>query len=227
MQIEIGTFPFDAVLWDMDGSLIDSEPIWIEEETLLMREFGVEWNEEDSLICLGGPMQRVDEYMRSRAGYRHQPMELSSILLDRMALRLRNGVPYAPGAGELLREFLQMNLPMGIVTASTRKILNSVLDSIGHSAFGIAIADDDVMKSKPDAEGYLKAASSLKVPIERTLIIEDSVTGTTAAIASGAWVLAIEHLVELPFNERTLRRISLNGVTVEKLTELFAPLVRG
>ncbi|MFM8502738.1 MAG: HAD hydrolase-like protein, partial [Actinomycetota bacterium] len=96
------SFPFEAVLWDMDGTLIDSEPIWIEEETLLMRSLGVEWSNEDALHCLGGPLERVDVYMRSRSGNQHQPLELAYELIDRMITRLSGGVDFTNGSKSLL-----------------------------------------------------------------------------------------------------------------------------
>lgn len=221
----IPDFPFDAVLWDMDGTLIDSEPIWIEEEELLMRQFGVEWSEEDALICLGGPMERVDEYMRSRTNYQHQPFELSQLLIDRMTTRLATGVSFAPGAQSLFDELHQARIPMALVTASTRPILDSVLNLVGRERFGIAISNDDVVKSKPDPEGYLSAALALGVSIDRTLILEDSVTGASAALATGAYVLTIEHMVALPHNERTIRTISLSGMTMARIAEEFSALV--
>ena len=90
------SFPFEAVLWDMDGTLLDSEPIWIEEEAKLMESLGVDWNEEDARICLGGPMQRVDLYMRNRSGDRHKPLELSGLLIERMLLDSTNPLTSLP-----------------------------------------------------------------------------------------------------------------------------------
>ena len=214
-------FPFDAVLWDMDGTLIDSEPIWIAEETLMMRELGIEWSEEDALHCLGGPLERVDTYMRERSGNQHAPLELAHKLIDRMVLRLSMGIEFSPGAKSLLDEMCDSEIPMALVSASTRKIMDAALASIGEEYFQFTCSADDVRKTKPDPEGYLTAARRLGVDIERSLIIEDSKTGMTAAIASGAYVLGLPHLTDLPSGEKVVQRKGLQDLDLQALGLLF------
>lgn len=214
-------FPFDAVLWDMDGTLIDSEPIWIAEETRLMEEIGVKWSEEDALHCLGGPLERVDSYMRSRSGNNHAPLELAHELIDRMVVRLSNRIEFSPGAKELLEQLHQEGIPMALVSASTRKIMDAALFSIGREFFLFTCSADDVKKTKPDPEGYIEAAKRLDVRIENSLIIEDSKTGMSAAIASGAYVLGLPHLTELPIGEKVIHRQGLVGLDLDGLSSLF------
>ncbi|MFM7873859.1 MAG: HAD family hydrolase [Actinomycetota bacterium] len=171
------SFPFEAVLWDMDGTLIDSEPIWIEEETLLMRSLGIEWSNEDALHCLGGPLERVDAYMRSRSGNQHQPLELAYELIDRMITRLSGGVDFTTGSNSLLDEMHLEQIPMALVSASTRKIMDAALD--------------------------------------------DSKTGMQAAIGSGAFVLGLPHLTDLPMGEKVVHREGLAELDLESLGLLF------
>lgn len=214
-------FPFEAVLWDMDGTLIDSEPIWIEEETILMHELGVEWSDSDALHCLGGPLERVDAYMRERSGNRHQPLELANELIERMVLRLSHRLEFSAGAEDLLNEMSSAKIPMALVSASTRKIMQAALMSIGAHFFQFTCSADDVNNAKPDPEGYLTAAEKLGASIERSLIIEDSKTGMTAAIASGAYVLGLPHLTDLPSGEKVVHHQGLNHLNLESLALLF------
>lgn len=218
-------FPFAAVLWDMDGTLIDSEPIWIEEECRLMRSFGVDWSEVDSHHCLGGPVSRVDAYMRQRAGNIHQPLELSKTLISRVIERLRNGVSFTSGAQELIEELHSAAVPMALVTASTSEIMLAALDGVGSHYFKATISCDDVIAPKPEPEGYIMAAEMLGVPIERSLIIEDSIPGMTAAISSGAYVLGIPHLVELPLGERVRHLPTLRDHSRSSISALFAGMI--
>jgi HAD superfamily hydrolase (TIGR01509 family) len=222
-------FPFEAVLWDMDGTLINSEPLWIEQERLLMAHLGAEWSESDALHCVGGPMARVDAYMRSKLSpeqqRRFQPLELTGKLLKRMEERFSQGVDFAPGSQHLLNEMKSHSIKLALVTASSRPLLDAALKSIGTDYFEATISDNDVAQSKPHPEGYRLAASRLGVNIERSLIIEDSITGMTAAIASGAYVLGIPHFTELPSGPKVIHLQTLDGLNLSGLSKNFASLV--
>ena len=219
-------FPFDAVLWDMDGTLIDSEPLWIEQERQLMESIGAKWTSEDAIYCVGGPMARVDAYMRSKLPTsvldKFAPLALTNQLLQRMEDRLSHDIPFTPGAFELVNEMKSANLPLALVSASSRPLMNAALKSIGSQLFDITISDNDVERSKPDPEGYGKAAASLDVDISRSLIIEDSITGMTAAIASGAFVLGLPHVAELPHGPKVIHHPTLENLTMRDLANLFS-----
>jgi HAD superfamily hydrolase (TIGR01509 family) len=228
-NFDFENFPFEAVLWDMDGTLINSEPLWIEQERLLMAELGAKWSESDALHCVGGPMSRVDAYMQSKLPADQQkgfkPLELTGILLQRMEERFAQGVDFAPGAQELLKEMTSHSIKLALVTASSRPLLNAALRSIGKEYFEATISDDDVSQSKPHPEGYRLAASRLGANVEKSLIIEDSITGMTAAIASGAYVLGIPHFTELPIGPQVIHLQTLDGMNLKALSENFASLV--
>jgi HAD superfamily hydrolase (TIGR01509 family) len=215
-------FPFEAVLWDMDGTLIDSEKIWIEEEHLLMSALGVDWTEEDAKHCLGGPMERVDAYMRSRTGSNHQPFEISNLLIKRMVERLSQGVDFTTGAEYLLNEMKVAGLPLALVSASTRQIVDAALMSIGSDYFAFTCSADDVTNAKPHPEGYLRAAAELEVDIQRSLIIEDSHTGMRSAIDSGAFVLGLPHMTDLPVGDKVVHRLGLESLDLDELGKLFS-----
>lgn len=222
-------FPFSAVLWDMDGTLIDSEPIWIKQEHELMQSLGVVWSDADAIHCVGGPMTRVDAFMRSKLDEAQQklfpPMALTEQLLLRMADQMNQGVDFAPGAQDLLKELKAMGIKQGLVSASSRTLVDAALNSIGPGYFEVTISDNDVVNSKPHPEGYLLAASKLGVEIEDCLILEDSITGTTAAINSGAYVVGIPHVAKLPTGPKVVHVDTLLGINVEILSERFTALV--
>lgn len=225
MPTELESFPFHAIFWDMDGTLLDSEPIWISEERRLMNSMGVEWTDADSLECLGGPMERVDSYMRMRAGNVHKPFELAEQLYQRMVIRLAEGVDFLPGARELIADLQLGKIPLALVSASTREIMDAALRSIDPHPFNTTISANDVVKTKPHPEGYLLAADRIGVAIQNCLIIEDSVTGMTAAIDSGAYVLGIPHAVELPSGAKVIHHPTLAGLTRHSIASLFSEII--
>ena len=221
-------FPFSAVLWDMDGTLINSEPLWIEQERILMAALDANWSDEDAIHCIGGPMKRVDEYMRSKLSEEQRreypPMRLTNQLLQQMEHTLASNVPFTVGAFELLTEMKRANIPLGLVSASSRPLVNAALKSIGHQFFPVTISDDDVLRSKPDPEGYLRAADLLGVDIHSALVVEDSITGMNSAIASGAFVLGVPHVVDLPVGEKVIHSKSLEDLTLAKIAAMFSLL---
>lgn len=225
----ISEFPFKAVLWDMDGTLIDSEPIWISEEREIMESLGASWSEEDAHYCIGGPVGRVDAYMRSKLPISKQSdfgeFEITKILHSKMVERFKQAVPFAPGAKELIEEMKKQAIPMALVTASTRAIMEGALTSIGKHYFKTTISDNDVERSKPDPQGYQLAANRIGAPIEDCLIIEDSITGATAAIASGAYLLGVTHSGPLPMDEKVCHVENLIDLGLSGIVELFQPLL--
>lgn len=209
----------------MDGTLVDSEPIWAEEESKLMAEYGVTWTESDSHACLGGPISKLDTYMRNLVSEPLAPNVLANQLVERMAKRLTTDTQFAAGAFNLLSEFQSANLPLALVTASNRDIMNSVLSSFDRSYFPVAVCSEDVSQSKPNPEGYLLAAEKLNVDIERCLIIEDSLTGMTAAIESGAYLLGINPHHSLKKYERAVFISGLTDISMEYLYAQFSEIM--
>ena len=216
---------FKAVLWDMDGTLINSEPLWIEAEQEIMDTFNTSWDEADQIACLGGPMPRVAEYMADKTSHQENPNYFATNLVTRMEIKLAAGVAYADGAKALFDDCFAANIPMALVTASSRSLVNAAITSIGFERFRTTISCDDVSESKPSPEGYCKAAESLSVDIQECLILEDSFVGITAAIASGAVVIGISHLRELPRSPRLHVLPSLIDIDVKKLQDIYRRLV--
>ena len=204
----------------MDGTLLDSEPIWQAEESAMTKELQIPWNDGDSHSCLGGPISKVDFLMRARAEGRFQEGELAEILISRMSARLQQGVRFASGAEALLNEMKNESIKLGLVTASARHIVDSALRAID-GYFSSIISADDILVTKPDPSGYKKAAKELGSDIQKSLILEDSTNGMKAAIASGAFVLGLRHGKELPSGEKVRFVNNLQGVTFSDICQLF------
>ena len=216
---------FKAILWDMDGTLINSEPLWIEAEQELMATFNTSWDETDQIACLGGPMPRVAAYMADKTNQQETEDYFATNLITRMEIKLAAGVAYTDGAKALFDGCFAANIPMALVTASSRSLVNAAMTSIGFERFATTISCDDVSESKPSPEGYCMAAEFLGVDIRECLILEDSFVGITAAIASGAAVIGLSHLRELPSSPRLHVLPSLRDINVKNLQDIYGRLV--
>jgi HAD superfamily hydrolase (TIGR01509 family) len=214
-----------AVFFDLDGTLIDSEDLWWQAECAVIGARGGSWTRADQAHCLGGPLERVTAYMAQGSGARATPAELGEALLDEMERLLRTGeLTWRPGALELLTECRHVGIPTGLVSASHRRLLTAVADAVAHHpgmpdpAFDVTVAGDEVNRGKPHPEPYLEAALRLGVPIDRCIVIEDSPTGVASGQASGAFVLAVPHLVDIP--EAPLRHVvpTLAGVQLQDIS---------
>lgn len=211
---------FDAVFFDMDGLMVNSEPEWLLSEIELTSAFGYSWTHEDQIACLGGPLSKVGSYMFEKCGQQESPQFFTHALIDKQVARMRNNTPTMPGAVELVRELQREGVKTALVSASPRNIVNAVLDNLGHDLFPFSISSDDVEKTKPDPECYVKAASTAQVQIHNCLIFEDSLTGMQAATSSGAYLIAVPHLVTIVESERVRVIKSLDQLDFALLAEL-------
>ena len=211
---------FQAIFFDMDGTLVDTEPYWLQSETELMARYGYVWTPDDQRHCLGGPLPRVGSYMRELA-QAESPDFFERELVSLVSSKFSGSLNFMPGARKLLDEARVNKVPLGLVSASPRVLVDATLANLGPGVFAVSISSDDVGKSKPDPEPYLFAASQLGVDISQSLILEDSLTGISSARASGAWVLAIPHIVEVEEDPRTVVVDSLVDCTLAKISSLF------
>jgi HAD superfamily hydrolase (TIGR01509 family) len=211
---------FEAVFFDMDGLMVDSEPEWLESEKEVTAAFGYSWSEEDQVACLGGPLTKVGQYMFDKCRQKQSPEFFTQTLIDTQVARMRGNTPTMPGAIELVRELQLHGVKTALVSASPRNIVDAVLDNLGHDLFPFSISSDDVAVTKPDPECYLKAASKSGSDISNCLVFEDSITGITAAKASGAFLIAVPHLVSVAESERIRVINSLNQLSYSKLSQL-------
>ncbi len=213
---------YSAVFFDMDGLLVDSEPLWLISETQMMAEYGYQWLESDQAACLGGPLDRVGNYMSGLIGGKRDGNSLMIEIIDRMVDKFKGRLPFMPGAIELINDLRAHQVELTLVSASPRTLVDAVLAKFEVNPFVRSISSNDVKVSKPDPEGYLLAATSGGHDISNSLVLEDSLTGVTAAKASGAWVLAVPHLVPIEKIGRVDVTDSLAKWSYEKLTLKYA-----
>ena len=191
-----------AVLFDMDGTLVDSEHLWLDAEIATMARLGSSWTEEDQRHCLGGPLERVAEYMVAISGTTTAAEAVGTMLLDEMEHRLRSTpLAWRPGARGLLLECRTRGIPTALVSASWNRLINAVAgkihDDIRMTAFDAVVAGDDVAASKPHPDPYLRAAALLGVDPRDALAIEDSPTGVRSAVSAGCRVVAVPHIADV------------------------------
>ena len=213
---------YSAVFFDMDGLLVDSEPLWLISETQMMAKYGYQWLESDQAACLGGPLDRVGNYMSGLIGGKRDGNTLTLEIIDRMVDKFKGDLPFMPGAIELIYDLRAHQVELTLVSASPRTLVDAVLAKFEVNPFVRSISSNDVKVSKPDPEGYLLAATSGGHDISNSLVLEDSLTGVTAAKASGAWVLAVPHIVPIEKIGRVDVTDSLTKWSYEKLALKYA-----
>ena len=203
-----------AVMFDMDGLLVDSEPLWLEAETAVMARLGADWTTADQVQLLGGSLDRTVRYLMGKARRPASPGQVAELLMSGIVGIVRDrGVPVRPGARELLAEVAAAGLPHALVTGSERRFMDVVLARTG-LRFDALVCADDVSVTKPDPEPYLLAAKLLGADPASCYALEDSPNGVASAEAAGCRVIAVPSLVPIePAPGRTV---------VGSLTELQA-----
>mgnify|MGYP006274603863 CR=1 FL=1 len=205
----------------MDGLTINSEPQWLEAEIELTAPYGYQWGREDQAFCLGGPLSKVGQYMSEVTGGSQDGESFRLAIIDLMIAKVSTKAEFMPGAKDLINNLSIIGTPLALVSASPRGIVDAALKHLQPIPFKATISSDDVKFTKPDPEGYLKAAQLLGVNIRNCLILEDSATGVTAARASGAKVIAVPHLVRIESDFQTKVIKSLEELSVDVLREFY------
>jgi HAD superfamily hydrolase (TIGR01509 family) len=209
-------------LFDMDGLLVDTEPLWLETETEVMARLGAPWSPQDQEALLGGSMQRTVSYLLAKATRPAPPLTVERWMMEGMLDRVRDGrVVVRPGARELLAAVAAAGLPYGLVTSSQRAFAEAVLASTGMT-FPVTVCAEDVAVTKPDPEPYLLAAKLLDADPARCVALEDSPNGVASATAAGCRVVAVPSLVPIPPAPGRIVVKSLTGVTLGVLRALAA-----
>lgn len=190
-------------------------------ETRLVESFGGTWTHEDALQLVGSGL--IDSaIILQNAGVRMEAEAIVAHLTDEVQNLLRTeGVPFRPGARELLLDLKQAGITTALVTMSLRRMALSVVDLIDFPAFDLVVAGDDVDNPKPHPEPYLQAAALLDIDIAEAIVIEDSPTGVRAGIASGAVTLGVPHIV--PLDDLGAHELwpTLDGRTAHDLVDLL------
>lgn len=215
-----------AVLWDLDGTLVDSERYWIRTEIEIAVAHGADWDEEQALAAVGQPIPVTARAMIER-GVRATVAELNEQLLDRMReLVHTEGLPYRPGVAALLEALAGAGIRQGLVTMSFGGYVEAVVAG-APDVFEVVQTGDSVVRGKPDPAIYHAAVSRLGVAVGECLAIEDSPAGVGAILAAGVTPVAVPFMVALPEDERLVFLESLDGVRVEDLDLIHREWQRG
>jgi HAD superfamily hydrolase (TIGR01509 family) len=206
-----------AILFDMDGTLIDSEPLWLKAEIEVMAEVGCHWDEQDQINCLGGPAERTERYMQERSQNIKPYGYFINRLHEVMRARITNELDLIPNALSLLKECKDAGIKTALVTASSRDLMTIVLKRFPPGTFDVVVSGDDVEKSKPDPAPYLLAAKQLSADILKCLVLEDSITGVQSGLSSGAKVIGIPHLVQMSEHPNLRVISSLDEITLSDI----------
>jgi HAD superfamily hydrolase (TIGR01509 family) len=209
-----------AVLFDMDGLLVDSEPLWFETERVVMARMGSDWTDADQEHLIGGSLPRSVGYMLGKAARPVAPEVLAHWMVDGMARLIRErGVPFKPGAERLLAEVAAAGVPSALVTSAERVIMAAILEVTGIRVT-VTVCAEDVSHSKPDPEPYQRAAKLLGTDPGCCVALDDSPSGVASAEAAGCVVIAVPS-VPLPPRPGRLTAASLAEVNLARLRELL------
>lgn len=211
-----------AVLLDMDGTLIESEHLWGESESELVAELGGVWTEEDHARNVGNAADPVARYIIDLTGADLSPREVARKLYAKFRSKLEGGARLRPGAKELVRTISEAGVPVALVTSTERELIEAAIGGIGLESFDDSVAGDEVAANKPDPDPYLRAARRLGVDARRCVAFEDSLVGVTAAADAGCVTVAVPDHVVIPPREGVVFRDSLVGVDMEWLESLVA-----
>lgn len=191
--------PLAAVLWDMDGTLVDTEDYWIEREFEIVAEHGNgAWSREHGHALVGRDLRDSARYMALHGALQLPTDDIVNLLLDGVIERVQRRVPWRPGARELLADLNAAGIPCALVTMSWRRFVDALLPALPAGSFSTVVAGDDVSCGKPHPEAYLTAAARLGVTPQHCLAIEDSPTGARSAHAAGCVTLTVPQLVPIP-----------------------------
>jgi HAD superfamily hydrolase (TIGR01509 family) len=215
-----------AALWDFDGTLADTEPLWIAAEYELIGQLGGTWSDEHAEQLVGNSLLDSGSYILNAIGRVDlSPAWVVEQLLTTMVNHVRrHPIVWRPGAIELLDSFAAASVPCALVSASYRVLLDAALSQLPERTFQVSVAGDEVSRGKPHPEPYEKACTALGVTARHCVVIEDSETGCRAGNAAGALVVAVPNRVEIPQAPRRIHVPSLadlDAAAVAKMLEQF------
>ena len=210
-----------AVLWDMDGTLVDTEPYWINAEHAIVEEAGGFWSDEYAHQLVGNDLMVSAQFIRDNSPVELDPVEIIEELLRRVVAQVAEHVPWRPGALDLLTALRDAGVPSALVTMSWRSLADAVLAALPDDTFSAVITGDEVEHGKPHPEPYLAAARALGVEVRDCVAIEDSPTGVRSAVAAGVPTIAVPHVVPVPVTVGAVQLPSLRGITPADLRTVF------
>jgi HAD superfamily hydrolase (TIGR01509 family) len=212
-----------AALWDFDGTLADTEPIWIEGEFELVGQLGGSWSVEHAHQLVGNSLLDSGAYILNTIGRPDlTPEWVVDWLINYVVDRVTHGpMPWRPGAFELLTELRAAGVPCALVSASYRILLDAALARLPQGTFQVSVAGDEVTNGKPHPEPYERACRALGVDARHCVVLEDSETGARSGNAAGAVVVAVPNQMPVSAAPRRVHVTSLAELDVPALTRLL------
>jgi HAD superfamily hydrolase (TIGR01509 family) len=212
-----------AVVFDLDGVLVDSEAVWDDVRKQFTEENGGRWHENAQRDMMGMSSVEWSTYVRDRLGVQMEPPRISQAVADRVAEQYRERLPLLPGAVESVRA-LASEWPLGLASSSNRHVIELVLELAGIAdAFEATVSSEEVGSGKPAPDVYLEAARRLEVDPTACAAIEDSTNGLRSARAAGMGLIAVPNR-DFPPDPDALE---LADVVLDSLTELTPEVIRG
>lgn len=210
-----------AVLWDMDGTLVDTEPLWMGAEEALVLRHGGTWTDADSLALVGSDLLESAAYIRRRGDIPMTPPQIVAHLVGEVQKGIDAGIAWQPGVFELLTELRALGVPQALVTMSYRGLAEAIVGRLPDGLFAAVVTGDEVTNGKPHPEPYLTAADALGADPAECVVIEDSPRGAAAGLAAGALVLSVPNAVAAVPEPGLVVIDSLAGVQAADLLALF------
>lgn len=183
----------EAVLFDLDGVLVDSEPVWEQVRRRVVAEHGGRWDAGTQDRLMGMSTGEWARYLSEDLGVALTPDQVASVVVEAMADRYREHLPLLPGAVDAVTR-MAGRWPLGLASSSPRSLIETVLDAAGlRPAFGAVVSTEEIARGKPAPDVYLKVAGLLNTPPAACAAVEDSSNGLRSAAAAGCAVIAVPH----------------------------------
>ena len=205
-----------AIVFDLDGVLVDSEQVWDDARRELVADRGGTWTEDATRAMMGMSSLEWSRYVHDELGVDLEPAEISAAVVERLEELYRQRLPLLPGAREAVRR-LASRWPLGLASSSNREVIDLVLELSGlTSAFAATVSSEEVARGKPAPDVYLETARRLGVPATECAAVEDSTNGLRSAAAAGMTVIALPNAAFPPTREA----LRLANAVIDSLDEL-------
>jgi HAD superfamily hydrolase (TIGR01509 family) len=212
--------PLEAVLFDMDGTIVDTEPYWMTAEHALVEEHGGTWSDEHAHAIVGNALLDSARYIREHGSVDLEPAQIVDRLITEVVAATVRDIPWQPGARELLTTLAEHHVPCALVTMSYTALTTPITDQLPVDTFAAVVTGDQVNDGKPHPEPYLTAMARLGVDAAGCVAIEDSPTGVASAEAAGCLVVAVPNHVPIEAAPGRIIVDSLTDLDLNVLSEL-------
>ena len=213
-----------AVVFDLDGVVVDTEHVWDDVRARLTEEWGGTYTAQAQRTMMGMSSTEWSRYMHDALGLPQAPDEINAEVVRRMLERYRHDLPVVPGAVEAVTRLYEAGLPLAVASSSNRPLIEAVLETAGlRRHFAVTVSSEEVARGKPSPDVYLEAARRLGIAAGRCAAVEDSANGIRAAHAAGMRVIAYPNANYPPPPEA----LALADVTISSLHDLTPEAVSG